>query len=102
MTTFTFKFDFEQRVRHRLSNFEGHVIGICVHPRPSAVNCTIEYLVLPTSDDPNVYYSAVWVDSTFLESAEPPKPKRRTVKSKSINAGENANENKEENNDERN
>ena len=62
--TLTCKFDFEQRVRHRLNEFEGSVIGIAIRP-----TC-IEYEVLPVTDNGANWRSSVWIDERFLEAHE--------------------------------
>jgi hypothetical protein len=70
--TMTFRFSYEELVRHRLNGFEGAVIGIAAYPKPSAANCTVEYLVLPVSDCPsNCFEPAVWINSCYLEPAGP-------------------------------
>ena len=62
--TLTCKFNFEQRVRHRLNEFEGFIIGVAIRPT------SIEYEVLPVTDDGANWRNAVWIDERFLKGVE--------------------------------
>ena len=58
------KFDIEQKVRHRLNEFEGFVTGIAIRAS------TIEYEVLPLTDTSASWRNAVWIDERYLEAVE--------------------------------
>jgi len=57
------KFDYEQKVRHRLNEYEGYIVGVALRPS------SIEYEVLPITDDGANWRNAVWIDERFLEAA---------------------------------
>lgn len=59
--TITCKFDYEQLVRHRLNEFEGFIVGIAIRPG------SIEYEVLPLTDNNANWRSSVWIHERFLE-----------------------------------
>lgn len=58
------KFSYEQRVRHRLNEFEGFVVGVVIRPTH------VEYEVLPVTDERANWRNAVWVDERFLEEVK--------------------------------
>lgn len=55
------KFCYEQRVRHRLNEFEGFITGIAIRPT------SVQYEVLPLTDNNASWREAVWIDERFLE-----------------------------------
>jgi len=56
------KFDIKQNVRHILNEFQGFVTGVAIRPG------SIEYEVLPVTDDGANFRPPVWVCEEFLET----------------------------------
>lgn len=55
------EFCYEQLVRHRLTEFQGYIVGVAIRPT------SVEYEVLPVTDESANWRNAVWVDERFLE-----------------------------------
>jgi len=57
----TTKFGYDQHVKHRLTGFEGFVVGIVVRPN------SVEYEVLPFTDRESNWRSSVWIEERYLD-----------------------------------
>jgi len=60
----TCKFDMGQKVRHKLNEFQGSIVGVSYRPS------YIEYDVLPLIDRDAKWVSSVWIDEIYLEGWE--------------------------------
>ena len=61
MTVIT-KFDYDEKVIHRLNGFVGHVVGIAIRAGGS-----VEYELLPLPRHDRGWASPIWVHERYLE-----------------------------------
>ena len=62
--TYSCKFKMEQKVKHRLNEFEGYIVGIAIRPT------SIEYEVLPVTDSEANWRPQQWIDERYLVALE--------------------------------